>query len=171
MTPILGSPHQKKSHFLKPTLNDPFFQQNLTPNAPYFRSSGSTCTLFSYLSAPPGFGHKKRVLREETKRIRKSEGADLNLLPHAWCSLAPPLLLLPHKPSQLWRELGTHLLLGEQRDLSTHLIEASFLSTDKSRFQSGDLLHHHSWHPEPLDYGTSLIGLSLSRTGLASFGA
>ena len=46
---------KKGSHFLEPTLNDPFFQRNLTPNAPHCRPPVGTCKLFSYSSAPPPF--------------------------------------------------------------------------------------------------------------------
>ena len=48
--------HSKKNHiFLEPTPNDPLFQWNFTPNAPYFRDPVGTCTSLSYSNAPPGF--------------------------------------------------------------------------------------------------------------------
>ena len=50
--PIFGGPRQKGSHFFEPTSNDPLLQQNLAPNATYFRSPVGTCTSLSYLSAP-----------------------------------------------------------------------------------------------------------------------
>ena len=52
--PIFGSPvHIKKIPFSwNPHPMTPFFQQNLTPNAPYFCSPLGTCTSFWYLSAP-----------------------------------------------------------------------------------------------------------------------
>ena len=54
MTPIFGSPHQKKPPFFWwPHWMTPFFRRNLTLNAPYFRSPVGTCRSLSYLSAPP----------------------------------------------------------------------------------------------------------------------
>ena len=54
MTPISGSPHQKNPPcFWCPHRMTPFFDEILTPNAPYFRSPVGTCASLSYLSAPP----------------------------------------------------------------------------------------------------------------------
>ena len=56
MTPIFGSPHQKSPHFFGAhTEWPPFFDENLTLNAPYFRSPVGTCTSLSYLSDPRGY--------------------------------------------------------------------------------------------------------------------
>ena len=54
----LNDPHfwestsKKIPFFLEPTQNDPCFQRNLTPNAPYFHTPVGTCTSLSYSSAP-----------------------------------------------------------------------------------------------------------------------
>ena len=60
MTPIFGV-HIKKEPifflffvFFEPIPNDPFFQRNLTPNAPYFFSPVGTCTPLSYSGVHPG---------------------------------------------------------------------------------------------------------------------
>ena len=56
--PHFGGPHQKRSHFLgSPYRMTPFFQRNLTPNAPYFLSPVGTCTPLSYSGVPPGTVH------------------------------------------------------------------------------------------------------------------
>ena len=53
--PLFLGAHTEKNP-QSPHRMTPFFQQNLKPNAPYFRSPLGTCTSLSYSSAPPGWG-------------------------------------------------------------------------------------------------------------------
>ena len=50
MTPILGSPHQKKAPLLT-TLNDLFINKSCT-KYPYFDNPSGICMSLSYLSTP-----------------------------------------------------------------------------------------------------------------------